>query len=69
MVVSAVECESQSATKRCSTLLDTHAEAVERGHTMRDPNTILVGGQADEGKTDEEVEREHEEEDLSARSS
>jgi len=36
---------------------------------MRDPNTILVGGQADEGKTDEEVEREHEEEDLSARSS
>ena len=30
---------------------------------MRDPHTILVGGQADEGKTDEELERVHEEED------
>ncbi|MEO7001422.1 MAG: hypothetical protein ABI068_06440 [Ktedonobacterales bacterium] len=27
---------------------------------MRDPHSLLVGGQADEGKTDEELEREQE---------
>ena len=30
---------------------------------MRDPHAMLVGGQADEGKTDEELAREQEEED------